>query len=55
MTFQETFAETEDCDEAPDMETIVLDCYYCGRTFDSGLTDPTRIDREPWCEVCTGE
>lgn len=36
-------------EEPPDSETYVADCYFCGRTYDAGLTHPGKL---AWCGTC---
>lgn len=46
--------DDSDSEEPPDAETIVRECYYCGRTFDTGEPGTGIIGNKPDCGACDG-
>lgn len=45
-------SEFEPVEEPPDRETLIDNCYWCGRNFDTGVTSAEALDEKPYCGSC---
>jgi hypothetical protein len=51
--FEVQHLQDDEAQEEPDRETIVTDCYNCGKEFDTGLTNVADLTPKEFCPNCS--